>query len=93
MANVETCGGSNSLSELQWKTAGSPPWVVRERDGGIPQFDLIEASQDEDDGGGEHGQNVQSLQPNAINTDTQINLRRYGASATISSWYIVLKQM
>ena len=63
MTHVDTSGGSNNLSELKHGTIVSstkPPCVTEVAS---PEFDLVQSSQYQYDGSGEHGQDIQPLQP------------------------------
>ena len=64
MTHVDTSGGSNNLSELKHSTIvtlPSPHNYVTEV--ASPEFDLVQPSQYQYDGSGEHSQDIQPLQP------------------------------
>ena len=62
MTHVDTSGGSNSLSELKDNSSIKPSFMT-EVVVALPELDLVQTSQYQYDGSGEHSQDIQPLKP------------------------------
>ena len=58
---MDTSGGSNSLSELKQDSSIKPSFTTEVV--GLPELDLVQSSQYQYDGSGEHSQDIQPLKP------------------------------